>query len=91
MAGEGATDPRRGRDSCQSLIVGGRQAGDRRNIRSGAGAWPRETYEAHVARLIGAPAASRYARTSSVVHQSVGSSRAVPDITESVPVTVSSH
>ncbi|PRX23526.1 hypothetical protein CLV67_103274 [Actinoplanes italicus] len=43
MLGAAYSDPRRGREACHSRIVAGRQAGDRPNMRSGAGAWPRET------------------------------------------------
>jgi len=38
-----STDPRRGRAACQSRTAAGRQAGERPNIRSAAGAWPRDT------------------------------------------------
>src|SRR5689334_8392381 len=60
--------PRRGRLACHSRIVAGNHAGERPNIRSGSGAWPRDTYPAHVARLIGTPEAFRNFRTSGVVH-----------------------
>jgi hypothetical protein len=43
MRGEASTEPRRGRDACHSLIAAGRHAGERPNIRSAAGAWPRDT------------------------------------------------
>ena len=36
-------EPRRGRCACQSRTESGRQAGDRPNILSGGGAWPRVT------------------------------------------------
>ena len=47
--------PRRGRAACQSLTALGRHTGDFPNVRSGAGAWPRDTYADQVERLIGAP------------------------------------
>lgn len=43
MSGAGSTDPRRGREACHSRIVAGRQTGERPNMRSAAGAWPRDT------------------------------------------------
>jgi hypothetical protein len=85
MGSVGQLDPRRGRLACQARIASGRQAGERPNVRSGAGAWPRATYADHVARLMGTPLVSRKASTSAVVHQSVGSSGVlVSDITVSV-------
>ncbi len=38
-----SSDPRRGRDACHCRIAAGRHAGERPNIRSAAGAWPRDT------------------------------------------------
>jgi hypothetical protein len=66
-------------------MVAGSQAGERPNIRSGSGAWPRDTYPAHVARLIGTPEASRNFRTSGVVHQSAGSVSASFSVIEYKP------
>lgn len=43
MFGQDSIDPRRGREACQSRIDAGSQAGERPNMRSAAGAWPRET------------------------------------------------
>ena len=43
MSGAVSIDPRRGREACQSRIVAGRQAGERPNMRSAVGAWPRDT------------------------------------------------
>lgn len=43
MFGSTATDPRRGRVACHDRTDAGRQAGDRPNMRSAAGAWPRDT------------------------------------------------
>lgn len=43
VIGSVATDPRRGRAACQPRTAAGRQAGDRPNIRSAAGACPRDT------------------------------------------------
>lgn len=43
MSCEASIDPRRGRAACHSRIAAGRQAGERPNIRSAVGAWPRDT------------------------------------------------
>lgn len=43
MLDQASEDPRRGRDACHSRTAAGRQAGERPNVRSGAGAWPRDT------------------------------------------------
>lgn len=43
MATTASREPRRGRDDCHCRTAAGRQAGERPNMRSAAGAWPRET------------------------------------------------
>jgi len=62
----GGRPPWPGRLSCHSMMLAGRHAGVRPNVRSGAGIWPRALYVDTV--LIETP---RYAATSEVTHQSV--------------------